>query len=443
MKGRSLRKPRGSARFLSFALTAMVLAARPGAAAPATSTCQTPASVPGIGRACPEGRYWRLTLADGSTFLTHGQDDILSKRAFAQSGGAMPSCASNQYTESYNVVVYAHPSDLPNRYTARLAPLRAAVAQANAALRAEAALFSRTIDYRFLCANGLVVVEDAPVLLGYKSVTLETLITSLRALGFTNPNAKYWVYFDGHPDGALDGVGTLENDDRLSANNASNFGPSYGVTWGVDLEKSAAGAVAVMMHESAHTMGAVQNTAPHSTGAGHCTDGLDAMCYPDGGPSASNFTDKACAVVRFDCNHDDYFNPVPGAKNYLANHWNLASPFNRFVAGCTYQDGVLIANGPEAKGVTSATVTIPSACQTHAFALGAVVPVPVGVAPAVGSALAAIPVPDVNVCWYAGAALVRCDANLGAEDGAVPQNATSARITLAAGAAAAYVLSVI
>jgi hypothetical protein len=55
-----------------------------------------------------------------------------------------------------------------------------------------------------------------------------------------------------------------------------------------------------MLHEITHNLGAVQHSAPHSTGSGHCTDGFDVMCRPRPG---------SCAVERYDCNKDDYFNP--------------------------------------------------------------------------------------------------------------------------------------
>ena len=41
----------------------------------------------------------------------------------------------------------------------------------------------------------------------------------------------------------------------------------------------------VALHEVTHTLGAVQNGAPHSSKAGHCTDEWDIMCYADGSPT--------------------------------------------------------------------------------------------------------------------------------------------------------------
>ena len=39
----------------------------------------------------------------------------------------------------------------------------------------------------------------------------------------------------------------------------------------------------IWQHEIGHNLGAVQDSAPHSSLAGHCYESLDVMCYADGG----------------------------------------------------------------------------------------------------------------------------------------------------------------
>jgi hypothetical protein len=58
------------------------------------------------------------------------------------------------------------------------------------------------------------------------------------------------------------------------------------------------------------------------------------MCYsPDGGNRNQGGTSLDCADhLHFDCGHDDYFDTEPEAGEYLASHWNLGSPLNRFLA---------------------------------------------------------------------------------------------------------------
>ena len=109
--------------------------------------------------------------------------------------------------------------------------------------------------------------------------------------------------------------------------------------------------VEVALHEVSHTLGAVQMSSPNSSGAGHCNDRYDLMCYEDGGPG-SLFVDPNCdgdvsappdpyseESQAWDCNKDDFFNVAPAGGSYLADHWNLAqSGFLCPVSACTPPD---------------------------------------------------------------------------------------------------------
>ena len=109
--------------------------------------------------------------------------------------------------------------------------------------------------------------------------------------------------------------------------------------------------VEIGLHELSHNLGAVQFSAPNSSGAGHCNDQFDLMCYEDGG-SGSLFADPNCDgdlslpsdpygadLQAWDCNKDDYFNPSPPGGSYLATHWNLAdSAFLCPLATCAPPD---------------------------------------------------------------------------------------------------------
>jgi hypothetical protein len=87
------------------------------------------------------------------------------------------------------------------------------------------------------------------------------------------------------------------------------------------------------MHENAHNQGAVPYGSPNSTGTGaHCDEGEDVLCYtPDGGDRNQEPLSRVCSYVEFDCNADDYFDAAPELGEYLATHWNLGSPLNRFI----------------------------------------------------------------------------------------------------------------
>jgi hypothetical protein len=155
--------------------------------------------------------------------------------------------------------------------------------------------------------------------------TFSTVVGDLRAAGFRSTTQKYVVFLDMNLACGCAGLGTFHADDRPGIDNISNTGPDYAVIMQLAFEMPM-----VVLHEAAHTLGAVQLSARDSSGAGHCNDGFDVMCYDDGGPRAAYRT-SACATIRFDCAHNDYFDPDPEPNSYLATHWNLASRFDRYL----------------------------------------------------------------------------------------------------------------
>ncbi|HEX2054808.1 MAG TPA: hypothetical protein VHJ78_13925 [Actinomycetota bacterium] len=153
---------------------------------------------------------------------------------------------------------------------------------------------------------------------------LTNTINELQDLGYERSDRKYLIFMDAN---VLCGVGTMVVDDRPGQDNWNNQGPDYGRIdsgcWSGD----------IAAHEHMHTMGGVQNSAPHASGGNHCTDEYDVMCYSD----APNYPSLQvlCPTssrdwTRFDCGYDDYFNANPPAGSYLATRWNTAN--NRFLA---------------------------------------------------------------------------------------------------------------
>ena len=137
----------------------------------------------------------------------------------------------------------------------------------------------------------------------------------LRAMGYNRSDRKYLVWVDAAV--GICGIAELYPDDRAASNNWNNSGGMFARVdapcWGY-----------AEAHELLHTMGAVQDSAPHSTDAGHCRDENDTMCYKDtsGLLMISLCTTKPSWHV--DCNQDDYFNVDPAPGSYLDTHWNSA-----------------------------------------------------------------------------------------------------------------------
>lgn len=155
------------------------------------------------------------------------------------------------------------------------------------------------------------------------------LFDELVTKGLADPTRRYLVWTEGDitaPRGPTCGVGEYFSDDRpgpgnLNANPGGSYGPTFAAVddrcWGVNAGHS------VPAHELMHMLGAVQDSAPHADGTGHCTDDFDAMCY---GPLTAPVPGCLSPAQErlFDCNDDDYFHTDPLAGTYLCRRWNTA-----------------------------------------------------------------------------------------------------------------------
>lgn len=199
-------------------------------------------------------------------------------------------------------------------------------------------------------------VHDITMSTALGSANFSTIVSDMQAQGHCVASqgggcnapgpVHYWVFTDGNPVAAYGyaGQSTVVGDDSPGSGNAINSADAYSVNYGYCLN-AAPGTGAcdppydnqgpgsgpgIFAHENGHALGAVQLSAPHSTGAWHCTDGTDVMCYNDGGPNASQYTSTDCGrgpngTSPFDCGFNDYFNPSPAPGSYLATHWDVAS----------------------------------------------------------------------------------------------------------------------
>ncbi|MGH9263109.1 MAG: fibronectin type III domain-containing protein [Acidimicrobiales bacterium] len=222
-------------------------------------------------------------------------------------------------------LVYARPEGRPDRYDAFAASFQIWAAQVDAGIRDSAAQTGGIRRLRFVHDGACVPIVSRVEVSG-AAVTDFGLFAReiLQRDGFRN-DRRYLAWMDATE---FCGVAQLESDDRPSQHNLNNVGRSLVARvdsgcWGLS-EGLAEG------HELLHTLGAVQNSAPHSTGRFHCSDEIDRMCGIDGSGVPLSSPCPMAHENLFDCNHDDYFSTDPRPGSYLATHWNTAD--SRFLA---------------------------------------------------------------------------------------------------------------
>jgi PKD domain len=234
-------------------------------------------------------------------------------------------------------LVYARPADAPDNF-GRYSALMQGDAAALASTVAAASNGTKSLRWELGSPCGPQYADIASVRLPQPASYYAVDDSNVRMarveqdlipqLGPSPTRRDYVVYADDLPSMAA-GSADLVLDDNRGAQNQNNLGGRVAVIWGQGGDDFMDGAGdderrAAVLHEIGHLLGAVQLSAPHSTGAGHCTDGWDIMCYADGGPhDAQSYPCPGDAAhAAFDCNHDDYFNPAPAPGTYLATHWN-------------------------------------------------------------------------------------------------------------------------
>lgn len=293
------------------------------------------ARVAGAGTRALENDLYRVAPDQGARLLTHGPDtrasmDVRAAGDIAADGtGFGPGAAERQpvcATDFYQRVIYANVAGTANRAGEMVARIRQTVARMDAVLNSESiASGGAGADYKVLCeSSGQVQVDTLTV----PGASFAEVVSAARAAGLGSSRASNLIFLDGSLGGSC-GIATYEADQRLTIDNSSNTGGGWAVVYEPCWDSPAP------MHESAHMMGAVQYSAPNSTGTGgHCNEDNDVMCYaPDGGDRNQGGTVMHCpGRARFDCGFDDYFDSAPEPGEHLESHWNLGSPLNRFIA---------------------------------------------------------------------------------------------------------------
>jgi hypothetical protein len=288
----------------------------------------------GIGR----GLTWALTghcagsfQVIGTGFCSHGPDDPgpthtspgvrLDSVAIPNGSGttAGVTCDGDGRSGKRIQAIYARTSTTASRYATLLPTLRGYAAGVQSAFLASAAETGGIRRPRWVTGAGCRLVVPEVVLSATAAGNFSQTISELETLGYSRSDRKYLIWFDAT---TYCGIGTWWSDDRPTQDNISNQTSGYARVdsgcWGW-----------AESHEIMHTLGSVQDSAPHSTfhqnSFGHCSDEYDIMCYVDatGVVMEVDCTDSAHDSL-FDCGHDDYFSTAPGPGNYLLDHWNTA-----------------------------------------------------------------------------------------------------------------------
>jgi uncharacterized repeat protein (TIGR02543 family) len=151
------------------------------------------------------------------------------------------------------------------------------------------------------------------------------LIQKARSFGYNQGGQSYMIWVDTQgASGMPCGVGTLGQPSTTGQSASNVHTAAWDKCWNY-----AEG------HELFHNFGAVPNSAPNTSGGGHCIDDYESMCYNDNadGQLKTTANGKSVQIVcadttkkwLFDCNHNDYFSTNPPAGSYLATSWNAAN----------------------------------------------------------------------------------------------------------------------
>lgn len=261
----------------------------------------------------------------GTELCTHGQDlpPTLEQIQAVQAARANTSpssivCIGDGISGKRVQVMYVRTVDQPDRYTEVVAQIRTIAADVDAIYDASA---QETDGHRHI-----LFVTNADCAIDVLSVTLPTktdsnfmaTVSALDTLGYNAADRKYLLFVDSD---IYCGIATVKRDSQPGLANTNNQKVGYArvdrICWGA----------MTAAHELTHTLGGVQNDAPHTTNGWHCTDEHDIMCYTDAdsAPAMTIVCNNESHEYRLDCNHDDYFHTDPPVDNYLYTHWNVAN----------------------------------------------------------------------------------------------------------------------
>jgi hypothetical protein len=229
-------------------------------------------------------------------------------------------CDGDGVTGDRVQMIYVHASDVADRYSQFAGSFQQYTKNLNDLYVQSGQENGGTARYiRFVTDSNCNVPVPDVTLTSTGDDNMNNTMSELRAQGYNRADRKYVLWVDAN---VYCGLGMFFGDDQPGPANVNNIGPMFArvdsACWGGPAEA----------HELGHTLGAVNYSAPHTTGGAHCNDANDRMCYNDGGPTGTQtYPCPNRSPYWLDCNHDDYFNTGQPADptSYIATHWNLAN----------------------------------------------------------------------------------------------------------------------
>ncbi len=266
-------------------------------------------------------------VPDAGTFSTPAlaADAGVAAAAAPEVGPGGVVCDGDGQTGKRVQVLYVYEAGTESRFTKYEASFRTWAAGVDTIYDASAQETGGSRHLRYVTtADCQVDVREVEVPAGGLKDFSGTM-SALKKLGWNRTDRKYMIFAESK---VYCGIGTFTGDDKPGASNRNNNGASYG------RNDSGCWSPSVAAHELGHNLGAVSNSAPNSSKAGHCVDDYDVMCYKD---AAATQLTIACPNRaqdnRLDCNHDDYYSTAVQPGSYLASHWNVAD--NQFLIAGT------------------------------------------------------------------------------------------------------------
>lgn len=299
---------------------------------------------------CPGGLYKisGFTDSSGKSICTHGPDPApkgvdITKNAFdlivpENSSLITVPCDGDGVSGNRVEAIYVRADNAPDNYKKYLTRLQQLVAGVDYTFNVSAQETGGVRHGRFVHDSQCVPIIRNEVLSPAGISTFRNTISELKNRGYNNRGRRYMIFADAN---IYCGIGSIYNDDRHDSTNWNNVGgPLFGRTdagcWGY-----------AEAHELMHNLGAVQLSAPHTSGGWHCVDEYDEMCYSDYPyyPPMQYSCPQNSHDRLFDCKHDDYYSTNPGSDSYLATHWNAANSWYLMTAGAPVPSPTLPSSG--------------------------------------------------------------------------------------------------